>query len=339
MKDNELGRLPLHHACLTRYGRAGSDPTASVRLLLEAFSEAALVQDHEGSLPIHVACKLVYRRGIAERLAIVNILLDATPVSTLTTSDAKGSLPLHYALGWISEELITKMVKLAPSGVSSANLQGNTPLHIVAMSSDNQLLVIQPVVRKICHDTLLAKNKAGRIPLQEFLESQIFVFDFKDRFADMLTLLLPEGWSPFHLVCQQPYSLRVIEKAAARFPNGTFLSVSHPKGGGYPLHFALRRSTRPPLEVVQFLVKNAPPNILTAGSPGSGDLPLHIACRNPVITFDIVQYLCDACPAAVTKKNKDKQLPLELVLERSDDPSLDSVYYLLLQAPSQLVRG
>lgn len=114
----KYGDLPLHRAL------ASGAPVAVVRLLLDAYPDAAKLQNHEGCLPLQIAARR------SKVLLIFEMILQCSDSDAVSASDHSGNLPLHSAV--CRSEPVLGIVKLllrsCPDTVLVANLAGQTPL-------------------------------------------------------------------------------------------------------------------------------------------------------------------------------------------------------------------
>jgi len=128
---NDARQLPLHLAC--RYGRI-----EAVKVLYDALPEAILVRNGHEKIPIQVISNQLQNSS-----TIVNFLQaqlvyahKAKDMTTMTTPDENGWLPLHHALkGKIPLGSIKLLLKGNPSAIRTVDDNLAFPLHIACQFS------------------------------------------------------------------------------------------------------------------------------------------------------------------------------------------------------------
>jgi len=109
----------LHWSCREYY-----TPLDTIKLLLNAYPQAATHQDINRCIPLHIA--LEYSRS----LDVIESLVESCP-NTLHMVDAKGRTPLHVACSAASNtplEVIKFLVKEYPEAALKKDNMGKTPL-------------------------------------------------------------------------------------------------------------------------------------------------------------------------------------------------------------------
>ncbi|KAL7542183.1 hypothetical protein ACHAWF_007110 [Thalassiosira exigua] len=130
---DKRGRTPLHFAL----GNVDNPPTPDlVMLLIGTTGEVAKRPDENSMLPIHYACAYG---------ACAEVLMELVRSweESLTITDSKGRLPLHFAMGNADRKNSPEVVKLLlelnddPGVIVQKDSEKNLPLHLISTKAES----------------------------------------------------------------------------------------------------------------------------------------------------------------------------------------------------------
>ena len=126
LTTDKRGRTPLHFAL----GNVDNPPTPQlVKLLAGKTGESAKWPDENKMLPIHYAC------AYGASVEVMEELIQAWEES-IGKPDAKGRLPIHFALGNAdrpnSAGVAQLLVSLSPGCIDMHDSEKNLPLHLLS---------------------------------------------------------------------------------------------------------------------------------------------------------------------------------------------------------------
>jgi ankyrin repeat protein len=130
-----IGRLPIHRAMFNV-----NLPVGTVKLMIHANPDSALVADLLGQTPLHVACQHC-------NMDVIKHLVDANQHSLLIP-DSSGDLPLHIACRYGMFDGIEWILDRAGGGVSIENYNGKLPIEMLLYEANcdrNSLEYVQAV--------------------------------------------------------------------------------------------------------------------------------------------------------------------------------------------------
>jgi len=301
--------LPLHLVC-----KAQQDAQVSLevlKLLVEAWPDALLVQDQNGFLPLHYVCRngkmTSNTEGLQPSLETIKLLVEPRP-ECLQIQTKLGMLPLHWACFDLitSTDVICYLVESYPKAAFVQDKKGRLPLHLACAQtrSDPPLAAIQCLVQ--------AWPESVHIPQGEDnsdADSDYFSEDDSDderdngdhMFDDMQALALD-------LVCMSATS--EIQRAQPLPELLLLLTNEIP-----PLHFACTLAWIPArLTTIQYMSTIYPNDRMRFHD---GKLPFHHLCRAgaPRSCFE---WWLEQCPEAISRRTTDTgDFPLHCFLSSS----------------------
>ena len=153
------GWLPLHHACAN-----GASPEV-MQVLIDAYPEAKIVQDHQNRTPLHFFATRNLDNPAA--MALNAELLSDTGAAALT--DRSGMLPMHYAAAYGTHANVLKALAKAHSpSLTAVENNGRTPMHLAMVNAHRteapnvmRFLLEQPASRS----TIDKRDRDGYLPL------------------------------------------------------------------------------------------------------------------------------------------------------------------------------
>lgn len=167
-------------------------------------------RDEEGNTPLHFLISNI--KTANELTALLN--LSSISEANMNTQNFLGNTALHEVLQNRSLS-ITDKISLSKSLISNGininikNNEGNTPLHLIAISSNNKVSLIELFLD--CKAEVNAQNTLGNTPLHEILQNTKLNLEAKIYLAKILinnganvNIQNKEGNTPLHLIAKSP---------------------------------------------------------------------------------------------------------------------------------------
>ena len=145
----EKPQLPLHIACYTSKGHVDI-----VKALFDIYPEAILARNRNGQTPIELANDHRRSKVLSFLKAQVMYARQAHDMTTMTTLDENGWLPLHHALkDNVALGSIKLLVKGNPSAVQTTDNNMAYPLHIACEFSSAKVVkfLVEKYERPVDH--------------------------------------------------------------------------------------------------------------------------------------------------------------------------------------------
>lgn len=120
------------------------------------------------------------------------------------------------------------------------------------------------------------------------------------------------GFAPIHVACEEGASLAVIHALVQAWPDSVKATTKN-KHQMLPLHLVCRYYSGRASEkcrILRYLLRAFPASIEIPTS--TGDLALHLTCRNYFCTLPVMDLLVQAYPDAVRTVNNKNELPLHV---------------------------
>jgi ankyrin repeat protein len=354
----EYGNLPLHFAA--RY-----QSPEFCRILVEAYPGSERITNDSGLLPFHLACG-------DNTVATAKYLYQLYPESVSVAANNDGNYPIHCAIFGLKNrrdsqvrviEMVQFLLDCNPDIVLQKR-QSKLPLYWVCFWATNE-----------------------RLPkLNAYLKVLRILYDaYPDAIENN------EVTSNVGSFCQEVQTFIDIQLSLARQAKDCTLMTTRDENGQLPLHTALCENITLgstnliTLGSIKLLVKGNPSAVRCADN--TGRLPLHVACQHHD-SASVVEYLIDldssslrasdfddntalhhACCGAkydtialllrkyggisVSKRNTDRQLPIDLLLQNKNKlihPSphvmhrerthyTDSIFQLIRAYPEIVMRA
>jgi ankyrin repeat protein len=343
------GVLPIHIA-------AAYQTPKFCRILIEAYPTSERLAMSVGVLPFHVACQY-------NNVAIAEYLYQLYPES-IHVADIGGNHPIHHAFIGLKErnshessiELVQFLLGCNP-GVVLQKRQNKLPLYWVCTEATDENTPKLIAYLKVLHILYDAYPDA--------IESN-------------------EVTSNVDNFCQEVQTFIDIQLSFARQARDRTIMTTRDENGQLALHKALREnitlgSTKIiTLGSIKLLVKGNPSAVRCADNRGM--LPLHVACQHHDLA-SVVDYLIDLdstslragdsddntalhhacccvrydtialllgkyCGVSVSKRNAQKKLPIDLLLQNKNEVNLiertryiDSIFQLIRAYPEIVMRA
>lgn len=295
----------------------GKNTESAVAALLDAASDASMIQNNRGLTPLHTA---IFNH-CSER---VLYKLISYGIAAFDKADGNGLKPIHYtSLYGAPLSCLELMVESTPESICSVtSSQGETPLHYTianlsklaqygAVSTGNSESYISQVLTILtgndCHETspLWMTNDDGYTPLHfcaihntpsENVEDMLKAVN---GYTSSVALTTPnnQGATPLHIAVDQLSIRRPRHKSLTReqrtnlerlvslFATPLTCNVVD-KNGRTPLILAVQRG-HPSLAAIYFLLKANPKSSTLPDD--FGRLPLHYACRHRHVDEKVVR--------------------------------------------------
>lgn len=353
-QDNH-GRLPLHRAVNTEYEPPGrtcqpidwNHRFNVVEFLVNRYRPALRRHDKDGFLPLHLACQngktaviellarehpgAVRCRTKTERYVPLHILAQRQNVSFscvvkvldlwhggLGVRDAKGWIPLHYAIQGALLAMVRRFVRVRPSSLHTATSDTKSlPLHLAAPSQDAELVQFLADAFPLA---LQARDAKGHLPLHCCVSLHKAKLDvvriLGSGFPGALLEKDHEGWLPIHHAAAGS-SLDVVQFLVGERPQALLETTND---GRLPLHVAAAHNNAS-FDGVQVLAE-------ADGSASSAD--------EAVPALATVAFLANASPHALDVFDMRGMRPVHVAAVH--DAPLDTIYLLARMDPAAALR-
>mmetsp|Transcript_38395 Transcript_38395/g.89261 ORF Transcript_38395/g.89261 Transcript_38395/m.89261 type:complete len:540 (-) Transcript_38395:257-1876(-) len=245
----------------------------------------------EGQTILHTLCA----QKEVPPLDIIRKMIFLRPIQ-VTTVDAAGCLPLHYAAARpCQKETVKLMVGLFRVAATITDMEGNLPVHIASAVGIGNEDSVKTLLRAYPKSVKVA-NRLGHYPLHYACYSKTCSTDVVQRILDVhkFTDIDPfifngDGYTPLHITIKSRKSASVV---AAFLHDKHYLfskCASQPDiVGNLPIHLALSQ-TMPNEEVVNMILDVAP---LTFATPSpSGIFPIQLATEASLSDYLIERFL------------------------------------------------
>lgn len=290
--SNALDReLPLHLAI----GHRGID---FVKHLVDLYPEAVQKEDGQGMVPFHHAC---FEGGID----VCKFLLELWPES-LTKVDNYGRAPIHFAAAGSAAGVIRFLLERDSTLASIATSQHELPLHLCCnpvVCREDHKEVLQVLFdahpKAICMKTGTdAELGANKLPIELMNYELVANHNPKKR-------LYMEQQMQYYRLSQDIQALTTPDQL-----------------GELALHREIRNGAT--LGATKLLVWGYPDAVQEVNA--NGDYPLHIACAR-MDGFEAVTYLMELHPPALSSRNGEGLLPLD-ILSATQSQEGDTIQYI-----------
>jgi ankyrin repeat protein len=295
------------------------------------------VKNQGGLTPLHEAC-------CNHHVEMVRELLDNWDVDIDTKNNA-GWTPLLYAC-YNGPWEIVQLLLSAGADIRAVNDDGYLPIHEAVLGREWNVVMV--LMKKLYASIF---EHEGRLPLHALLEDayldgtslrDAFEQDVPDTegVLDVMTFLVgqnlgslsacnQDGELPLHVACATSTPVEIVRFLIEQAPES--ILVPRTTDGAYPLHVALERGASSDSDVIKMLLEHHDPVTITLRN-NAGETPLHLACRCGV-PFEIAESLVDHYKASVQAVTPQGDLPLFLACA-TVLPSLDVIYLLLKLYPN-----
>lgn len=334
---NNNGDLPIHSAACS------TDTPEFCKLLINTFPESLSQRNQIGNLPIHIACT-------DRKPSVVNHMVKTLPECVNIPSEERGFrmdwLPLHIASYSGRAEIVQCLLSHNCEGLSQATSTGCLPLHLVCCAlseyvrgepsnSRNVNFTCVKVIFDSNPAAILMQDNMGRTPTRivsdivsqhnrsqsakaissrvalYFLEKQNFYVQMADN-MQLLSTQDENGRLLLHRALQDDdCALGSVKMLLTGYPHAASV---HDHQGVLPLHIA---SEFRGLDFVKCLLDNSSNDDMQSVCDMNKDYSLHRACRGG--KCENVSYLLQRSSVAITSRNIDGKLPIELLIESSCD--------------------
>lgn len=319
MKKNRFGNLPLHSSLYLKCD------LETVELLIDAYPEALVIPNQNGSLPIHMEA------SVSARFAHLQKLCAVSPEG-LSVKDLDGRLPIHRLLknDAANMDSFVLMHSVYPCGLITADLSGNTPLHLYCIHYGDTKSIDMAWFLMNAPEAALIANKAGDFPLHRAMRNDDFSISMLTRLAECYPDALLVQDSLGHVPLNAAMYHRDREMASQRilclleaFPQITRATNLN---GRTVMHALCRSHTFcwRDLATISFVVQHDPG--LLSIYDNDGYLPFHWACCQN-FSSKVLQYLLEKHRGKALPPSKDMVPPLFLACEAN--ACLDIVVSLL----------
>ena len=307
------------------------------RLVIQALPELVLERDANSLQPLHLAC-------LGGNSPVVKCILEMRPDAIRGTTRS-GAFPIHFAVDALrnSPEAAVEIVKAllaVDHGVASQVYRSIFPLFMACTETNDSNLIAGLEVIKSLYDAypeaIVTAEQTFReaIDRSEFDEEVegflIAQFEYAAQASDPRLIITQDedGLLPLHDALLTLAPLGSIKLLAQADPATLQITVNE---GMLPVHVACERYQP---DVVKYLVDL---NIMSLRATNNrGDTPLHCACR--AASYGVIELLFSQTypNAPVGERNVNGELPIELLIEHSDqenDGYMSSIFLLLRANP------
>lgn len=339
------GNLPLHVACRE------NAPLTSIRIILDALPDTIRNTNDQGNLPLHQACCAT---SLGVSLELIQFLVETwdtvwqrhqqstTPrnnsdddmeeqrqllleqdryVQGATVMNRDGDTPLHLAChGNAAPEVIYYLTELWPGALLVRNAAGQTPIQRAQVPRRGI-----PTIESIRYMTSQLSKRLFKVcslqdpnlqHLQEILEAHPSVVEQVNKEGDLpIHALLSNESKTDGGPCVE--AVRLLVQA---WPQ-SLLRTNASTGGDAPLHLACRNlqaASHSYHDVArQIVVLIIQENSMTVRERHrtTGEIALHVALHGGHATADVVRALVAAWPESVLVKNRDGNMPWQILAQ------------------------
>ena len=336
--DNE-GDLPIHLACYA------SKSPEFCRVLIDAYPGSEQITDAKGVLPLHYACT---NGSLATVKYVYHLYPDAIGHAT------DGGYPIHAAIAGYPQlrgnpAVAVKIVKFllnCDPDVKLPTYKGASLLYYACRKEYNDstiessLQIITAIYNthpEAIEDSRIARNIYRYHQQVQAIINNELVYARQAKDLRMMTTRDDNGQLPLHRALQNKATLGSI-KLLVKGNHGALQSPD--SSGALPAHIACQHHNS--TDVIQYLL-GLDPSTLEAVDR-DGNTALHLACR--CAKYETIELLLESYDAvSVSRKNTNKNLPIELLWESNaveDRESIEyteSVFRLLQAHPETLMNN
>jgi ankyrin repeat protein len=288
------GNTPLHLACANV--QDASSKFTVIRNALLLAPQALEMANLHGDTPLHLlvaskafsSCKEGSDATAAEQ-AVASLLLMAPVVAT--RQNKNGLTLLHVAIAnQAQEQVILKLLKIAPQAAQIADCRGMLPLHYVAAFFFQTRNISMPTVEKLLRaepDGIYSQTMEGDTPLHLLM-------------SNARQQIKKDGVVDDHSTAE------LVELLIGA------ISVTNNEGLS-PLHVCVLFDT--PLDLVRLVMEVSPIAATKASAltTPQGDTALHLACKRKYANEKLVKVLTTS--KACCTKDRCGRTPLEVALQ------------------------
>uniref|UniRef100_A0A6S8WUS5 Uncharacterized protein n=2 Tax=Chaetoceros debilis TaxID=122233 RepID=A0A6S8WUS5_9STRA len=257
----------------------------------------------------------------------------------LLLQDQSGATPLHCAIAnGTNEEVILRLIDLAPKACKLSDEAGLTPLHYIAAFRSTPLSIAQRITQEykygICH-----KTKCGDTPLHILIGNSVDAVWDSTRNEDnkddsfvgddtaLMRLLMGgsedkdlneeycpplianrEKLSPMHCATLFSVPFKIIETLLEHASSQKALKMTNSFGSS-PLHVA---AAHPKASLP--IIKKLGSMETAVALDSMRRTPLHVASQNAQVSVEIIKEIIELNPLACNKQSDGGYLPLHMAL-------------------------
>ena len=257
---------------------------------------------------------------------LCRILHDLDP-ALVQTANYGGRLPIHSACFYGNVDTAKYLLQVYPESINIPNGHGFYPLHMLVHGrspTENQLALAKFLIEKDS-GTLSSRNLRGSVPMHIACERSPFgIVQFLfDAYPEAVSSYNSRGRTPLDLAKSRNRS-DVVSFLQAQLQCQRRALHGNRK---FAIHRALQSEAASP-GGIKLALSAYPAGLRVADK--DGNLPLHVACL--LGKCNTVNYILEKTHAyGVTLQNKEKKMPLELLLYDAicDRESIDYVETLM----------
>ena len=282
-----------------------ADRNKALEIIMENFPDRSKLKDFRMWLPLHFAVLL----PSTDLMDIHNIFVAQPQAIKVHTGKGYQFNPCHLAVTTQNPrlEVLRQLKVYYPRFGSSVDYNQSTPLHLVAMFTEN-MSIIREIVQ-LYPSALEMRNKQGGTPLHVAINNSVWTASMVQQMAQLhppaLEVKNKYGHTPLHLAAMHSRSAAMVRELVRLCPAALEVKDSNMRT---PLCLIGRASTPEALKTLQVLLDAAPQ---AASIPDSvnGRLPLHALLANHP-NVELVGALLAAYKDAVNIADNDGMLPV-----------------------------
>ena len=305
-KAQEASRTPLHLACFNfaRNSKVSSSfEEGAIQYLVRADPEAAKEEDSFGRLPV----ELIFGGTRDNYLELVQCLVEAHPSSVQRTND-DGETLLHIACATKAPvEVVEYLLNQWPQASEVANNKGELPLHLACAPGrepfgttsapletfDRPVVAIQKVLNAFRDGCTMGTYNTENLPLHLACEAglsieTIMMIALANR--DTIKSVNSKGELPLHKACEYAHGSMEL----ARYLTITGESRGESLGDGHAS------------------VDESSPHAFPSSSHLRGPLHSSQGRVHNIKNFEVIKYLVDLWPGALSCRNAEGKTPSEI---------------------------
>lgn len=168
-------------------------PSSLIESFVETWSEAASTTD---SAFRSLPIHIACTNDIS--ISGIKALVKAYPEG-LTTADEEGNLPIHYACSLSSEETVMYLIESSPESIKKLNKRNQTALHLACSRYDISERVVHTLL-KMSHSACKTRDWQGRCPVHDacmWHAPPVIIDSLLEAYPDSARLFDMTGLTPY----------------------------------------------------------------------------------------------------------------------------------------------
>jgi len=323
-KVDKEGVLPLHAAC------GANAPVHVIKMLLEAYPEAAQAKTDNGYLPLF--CHLVLNTESPSE-DIVSVLLESFP-GAAAVADNNNQLPIHLACmaKGVSKNIFTMILRAYPKGAYACDIEGFYPVDYAAGNKD-------VATRKAALASLIANDpeeiRGHYIEQDESAKVLLVNGPTPETRSDLVNLtddIIQDILTSFTLT-EEAHEAALCLMRATSTELLSVCRVVDEKSLLLHLEQCIEHGSSPSQAIVTTLIESYPTSARVVNS--RKQLPIHLACMATGVSDNIFTMILRAYPQGAYTCDVNGMCPIDYAVSNKDVTSRNTAVAALVQNDSQ----